>query len=125
MAALLKGIPVLPVGDFGAALSFYKDKLGFDETFRDNSDAPGYVGLKRDDVEVHLARVDGGLARTVGEQTMARFLVKDVDGLFSEYSRHGGVIHPNGKIADKPWGTREFAVLDPTGVCITFYRDAQ
>ncbi|MBZ0135207.1 MAG: VOC family protein [Planctomycetes bacterium] len=124
MAALLKGIPVLPVEDFNAALSFYKDKLGFSETFRDNNDAPGYVGLKRDDVELHLTGVGGGLARTVAEQTMARFLVGDVEKLYAEYEKQDNVIHPNGKLQQKPWGTREFGVLDPSGVCLTFYRDA-
>lgn len=124
MAALLKGIPVLPVEDMGVTLSFYKEKLGFSEQFRDNADAPGYVGLKRDDTEVHLSAVAGGLARTVAEQTMVRFLVKDVDGLFGEYQQHDGVIHPNGKLATKPWGTREFGVLDPSGVCLTFFHDA-
>ena len=123
MGALLKGIPVLPVEDFGATLSFYKDKLGFAETFRDNNEAPGYVGLKRDDVELHLTSVPGDLARTVAEQTMARFTVKDLDGLYAEYEKHENVIHPNGKLAEKPWGTREFGVLDPSGVCLTFYHD--
>lgn len=124
MAALLKGIPVLPVEDFNATLSFYKDKLGFSETFRDDSDAPGYVGLKRDDVELHLTGVGGGLARTVAEQTMARFLVGDVEKLYAEYEKQENVIHPNGKLQQKPWGTQEFGVVDPSGVCLTFYRDA-
>ena len=125
MAALLKGIPVLPVAEVGPTLSFYKDKLGFNETFRDNDEAPGYVGLKRDEVEIHLAHVPGDLGRTVAGQTMARFLVKDVDNLFIEYSKQGDVIHPNGALATKPWGTREFGVLDPSGVCLTFYRDGE
>ena len=124
MAALIKGIPVLPVEDMSATLSFYKEKLGFSEQFRDNDEAPGYVGLKRDSVEIHLSNVGGGLARTVASQTMARFTVEDVDGLYGEYSKHDGVIHPNGKLQQKPWGTREFGVLDPSGVCLTFYHDA-
>jgi uncharacterized glyoxalase superfamily protein PhnB len=121
MAALLRGIPVLPVDDMGETLRFYA-KLGFSETFRDNDEKPGYVGIKRDEVFIHLARVDGGVARTVGSQTMCRFVVDDVDALYKEYSKHKGVIHPNGKLQDKPWGTREFGVLDPTGVCLTFYK---
>lgn len=121
MAALLKGIPVLPVEDFNATLSFYKDKLGFSETFRDSDETPGYVGLKRDDVEVHLSSVPGDLARTVAQQTMARFLVGDVEKLYAEYEKHDNVIHPNGKLQQKPWGTHEFGVLDPSGVCLTFY----
>ena len=32
-----------------------------------------------------------------------------------------GVIHPNGYLTTKPWGTQEFAILDPAGVCMTFY----
>jgi uncharacterized glyoxalase superfamily protein PhnB len=121
MAALLHGIPVLPVGDMRQALEFYTSKLGFSETFRDNPDAPNYAGLKRDNVYVHLASVGGGLAKTVAEQTMVRFVVDDVDRLYEELKKHEGVIHPNGALQTKPWGTREFAVLDPTGVCITFY----
>jgi len=122
MAALLHGIPVLPVDDMGETLRFYTGKLGFSETFRDDAEKPGYVGIKRDNVFVHLARCDGGLARTVGSQTMCRFVVDDVDALYAEYSKHQGVIHPNGKLQNKPWGTREFGVLDPTGVCLTFYK---
>jgi catechol 2,3-dioxygenase-like lactoylglutathione lyase family enzyme len=121
MAALLHGIPVLPVDDMDETLRFYTGKLGFTETFRDNDETPGYVGIKRDEVFIHLALVGNGMARTVGEQTMARFAVDDVDGLYADYCKHNGVIHPNGKLQTKPWGTREFGVLDPTGVCLTFY----
>ena len=31
-----------------------------------------------------------------------------------------GIVHPNGALADKPWGTREFAILDPDGNLLTF-----
>jgi uncharacterized glyoxalase superfamily protein PhnB len=50
-----------------------------------------------------------------------RFVVDDVDALYAELKKHKNVIHPNGALETKPWGTREFGVLDPTGVCITFY----
>lgn len=30
------------------------------------------------------------------------------------------IAHPNGPQEMKPWGTREFAILDPSGVRITF-----
>ncbi|MCB9895242.1 MAG: VOC family protein [Planctomycetes bacterium] len=120
MAALLKGIPVLPAGDLNQTLSFYKEKLGFSQTFQ----MDGYAGLKRDNVELHFTAVPADVAKVVAEQTMCRFNVKDVDGLYNEYQKHDGVIHPNGAIADKPWGSREFAVLDPSGVCLTFTHDA-
>ena len=54
----------------------------------------------------------------------------DVDATLAFYERHRrlyeeyqakGVIHPNGRLDEKLWGTKEFGGLDPTGVCITFY----
>jgi hypothetical protein len=32
-------------------------------------------------------------------------------------------VHPNGKIGDMWWGTREFAVLDPDGNLVAFYEE--
>jgi len=32
------------------------------------------------------------------------------------------VVHPNGPLQTKPWGTKEFGAIDPNGVCVTFYR---
>jgi hypothetical protein len=29
-------------------------------------------------------------------------------------------IHPNGKLQNKPWGQREFALLDPDNNLLTF-----
>ncbi|MDJ0679472.1 MAG: hypothetical protein QNJ18_06365 [Xenococcaceae cyanobacterium MO_167.B52] len=34
------------------------------------------------------------------------------------------IIDPNGKLETKPWGMKEFAILDPAGVCITFCESA-
>lgn len=39
--------------------------------------------------------------------------------LFAELQPQG-VVHPNAPLAQKPWGSREFGVLDPDGNLITF-----
>jgi len=31
-------------------------------------------------------------------------------------------VHPNGPLADTPWGTREFTVLDPHRNCVAFFQ---
>jgi hypothetical protein len=31
-----------------------------------------------------------------------------------------GCTHPNGALGTQPWGTREFSIIDPSGVCIAF-----
>ena len=73
--------------------------------------------VKRDAVEIFLCKNDD---RYVAEQTSFRIQVQHVEALYAEYQAQG-VIHPNGQLATKPWGTQEFAILDPAGVCITFY----
>ena len=122
MPKLKAAIPVLPADDMAKALAFYIKKLGFSEKFRDNDKAPKYVGIERDGIMLHLVEVTPQrTAKLVASQTMCRVLVEDVDALYAEFSKQRGVIHPNGKLSTKPWGTREFGVLDPAGVCLTFF----
>ncbi len=59
-------------------------------------------------------------AKAIAAQTMVRFVVKNVEALYNEI-KDSGAVHPNGALQTKPWGTREFTVLDLDGVCITFY----
>jgi uncharacterized glyoxalase superfamily protein PhnB len=40
--------------------------------------------------------------------------------MYDEYQKRGGKVHPNGPLKTQPWGTREFAAIDPNGVCVTF-----
>jgi uncharacterized glyoxalase superfamily protein PhnB len=110
------GVPVIPGGaDVGATIDFYVQKLGFTEKFTHGSPID-YAGVARDGVLVHLYKNDD---KQLAENTMFRVIVENVDALYAEYEPQG-VIHPNGKLSTKPWGTRDFAVLDPTGICITF-----
>jgi hypothetical protein len=51
---------------------------------------------------------------------MVRFSVTVIGEFYAEYQRRGGVVHPNGQLQTKPWGTKEFGAVDPNGVCVTF-----
>ena len=51
---------------------------------------------------------------------MVRIAVKGIEELYAEYQKHGGIVHPNGPLQTKPWGTKEFGAIDPNGVCVTF-----
>jgi len=109
--------PLIPAGsDVDATLAFYEQKLGF--TTRYTQGKPTEMAIvTRDTVEIFLCRNDD---RYVAEQTSFRIHVQHVEHLYAEYQAQG-VIHPNGQLTMKPWGTQEFAILDPAGVCITFY----
>ena len=111
---------VLPCRDVRAAIEFYVDKLGFTLSFQDASD-PGYAGVRRDAVELHLQWHDPQEWERV-ERPSLRFLVADVVALHDEL-KGKGVFHESTALRDTPWGTREFAFYDPNQNGLTFYRD--
>ena len=111
--------PILGTRDIQRAVGFYTRQLGFELAFRDITDPPNYVGLRRDAVEIHM--------QFQFEHEMAairlRFLVADPDALFGEYRQRGVECTPN-LVRDTPWGTREFALYDLDRNALTFYRAA-
>jgi catechol 2,3-dioxygenase-like lactoylglutathione lyase family enzyme len=127
---MLRSIPALPVKTVAHSTPFYRDLLGFTLIHQDG----GFAVFRRDDVELHLwqAGDEAWRARTAGPPVVSgaesfiagtascRVEVRGVDAL------HGAlqplrIIHPNAQIADQPWGTREFGVLDPDNNLITFF----
>ena len=121
MEPTMKGaIPVLPAADVTESLNWWTEVCGFQEIFRDST-PPAYVGINRGEAHLHISGfADKALARKVGDQTMVRLAVKGIDAMYAEYQKRGGKVHPNGPLQTKPWGTREFAAIDPNGVCVTF-----
>jgi hypothetical protein len=84
--------------------------------------------LYRDDDLAVVAR-DGAKAYLVENQEFAAkdrpelcIETDDVDAIHAEVSAHAPrLLHPNGRtVQAKPWGSREFAALDPTSVCVVF-----
>ena len=115
----IRGVnPVLPVRDVEETVSFYRDKLGFSETFR-YGDPPTYAGMARGPVEIHLCLVDD---IAIAHQTQVRFRVERIEQLYEEYLAQD-VVSPTAQLDTKPWGTREFGLYDPNGVCVYVYED--
>lgn len=105
--------PLIPARDVEEAIRFYRDSLGFDLDYRDAEPAQ-FAIVGRDGARLHLfASQDKHLA----DWTSLRI---EVDGIEALYARCqvAGCVHPNGALEGKPWGTREFSVVDPSGVCI-------
>ena len=112
--------PILGTRDIEKAISFYVERLGFILAFRDGSNPTNYVGLRRGGVELHMQfqyPYEMGTIRL-------RFVVDDPDALYEEY-RDKNVFHEGTRLADTPWGTREFALYDLDRNALTFYRDLQ
>lgn len=114
-------IPVLPAADATESLHWWTKNCGFEETFRDAT-PPSYAGIRRDDAHLHISAItDKKLARVIGDQTMVRLGVKGIEALYIEYQKRGGIVHPNGALQTKPWGTKEFGAIDPNGSKHTIY----
>lgn len=116
MARIERIAPLLPANDVSQSVAWYEQHLGFKTIFVDDETRPTYAGLMRDGGEIHLFehRVD-----PKASHWMCYLRVEAIETLYGTLARDG-LIHPNGALADKPWGQREFAILDPNGTLLTF-----
>jgi catechol 2,3-dioxygenase-like lactoylglutathione lyase family enzyme len=111
-------IPVLHVSAVATAEEFYCKRLGFTQLFAYRIDEtqsdPCYMGLARDDVELHVSSFSGdGVAGGVV------FLgVEDVDELHEELRAKDVIIEL--KPTNQSWGNREMYVRDPDRNSIRF-----
>ena len=84
MARLLAVHPVVEVGEMSRSIEWYREVIGFEIGFDDGGDPPGYVGLQRDGVEIHLqSHPEPGWAE--GGRCIYRFMVDDPDALLAEF----------------------------------------
>ena len=112
--------PILYVDDVPTSVRFYRDVLGFEETYRfPASDEPGYVALRLDDGRIGLSSasfpgIHGKPQRPVTGRPFELCLeVADVDA-FVGTLRDAGVTVLAAP-ADQVWGERVAYVEDPDG----------
>ena len=110
---IYSAIPLLPQTDIQKATAFYDEKLGFEIGFVYENE---YAGVMRDDCVLHFWLCQD---KKTAENTSCRVPVGDIKPLYEELA-NSGVIHPNGKLEEKPWGYLEFSVLDEAGNLIVF-----
>ena len=106
-------IPILPARDLKETREFY-ERLSFIATGWWPEVFGGYAILARGDLTMHFfSYPDLSPKENYGQ---CYWRVVDPDGLYSELNRADLSAWPNARvmpIEDKPWGTREFAMLDP------------
>lgn len=105
-----KIMPELPVDDVSAAVAHYRDVLGFRVNYQQHDIAV----MDRDAARILL------IARTERHTGIGScyVYVSDADALHAELTARGATVQ--GEPVSRPWGLREFPVLDPEGNRITF-----
>lgn len=108
-----RAIPILPSRSLPATLAFY-DRLGFSGHVHAADD--GYAILTRGDVELHFFAHPA--LRPAESHAGCYIRVADVAEVYRAVAAAalpGAGIPRMDSLADKPWGMREFAVVDPDG----------
>ena len=105
-------IPILPSRSLSDTLAFFR-QLGFDGEIHSFGD---YAILRRDTVELHFFTHEE--LRPAESSAGCYIRVSDVESFYrafvsADLPRRG--IPRQDALEDKPWGMREFAIVDPDG----------
>jgi hypothetical protein len=107
----ITAIPKLASLNIERSVAFFL-RLGFTQS----AVYPDYGIVQRDEVQLHFWRCEDA---NIPKATGCRVNVIGIDALFEAFNVQG-VIHPNDPLSTKPWGMREFSILDPDGNLVTF-----
>jgi catechol 2,3-dioxygenase-like lactoylglutathione lyase family enzyme len=106
--------PVFAVKNLDEALAYYRDKLGFSVRWTWGNPVVR-AGVSIGKVEIQLDEADPGAPSAISN---AYCHMTDVEGYFAECRRRGAIIV--GELDDRPWGMKDFRVLDPSGNRVGF-----
>ena len=112
---LLTLIPKVFYADIQVGLDLFVRGLGFELLHQD----PSISVLGRDGVKVYLME-DAALAAL--DRPELAIETDDIEQIYAEVqARAPELLHPHaGVVRLRPWGAKEFAVLDATTVCVVF-----
>ena len=107
--------PKLPMRDKSTTRIFYLD-LGFHEF--GSADYDGYLMMEKDNVQIHFFEYKELNPKENYGQVYIR--TNDIEDFYQLLLDNSISIHPNGQLESKPWGQKEFSILDPDNNLLTF-----
>jgi hypothetical protein len=108
--------PKLPMRDKSATRDYYINKLKFQEF--GSADYEGYLMVQKDSIQIHFFEFKELDPKENYGQVYIR--TDDIDKFYQLLVDEKVSIHPNGHLALKPWGQKEFSLLDPDNNLLTF-----
>ncbi|HEY0899981.1 MAG TPA: VOC family protein [Sphingobacteriaceae bacterium] len=108
--------PKLPMRDKILTKEFYIEKLGFRQL--GNVDYDGYLMVQKDQIQIHFFEFKDLDSK---ENYSGVYIRTDqIDDLYQSMLDKNLSIHPAGDLQVKPWGQKEFSILDPDHNLLTF-----
>jgi len=101
--------------DKAVTREFYLNKLGFRQY---GGDFEGYLMVERDDIQIHFFEFRELDPKENYGQVYIR--TDDIEALYRSFQEDRVGIHPNGDLQTKPWGQKEFSIVDPDNNLLTF-----
>ncbi|MGB3144906.1 MAG: VOC family protein [Maribacter sp.] len=109
-------IPKLPMRNKSITKAYYIRKLGFAEFGR--TEYEYYLMLEKDELQLHFFQFkDLNPLENYGQVYLRNL---EIEKLYQSLLNKNISIHPNGKLESKPWGQKEFSLLDPDNNLLTF-----
>ncbi len=99
-----------------ATRDYYIGHLGFQAVGA--TDYEGYLMLQKDKIQIHFFE----FAALDPKENYGQVYIRtdDIDAVYRSLLDKNVAIHPNGTLQTKPWGQKEFSLLDPDGNLLTF-----
>ncbi|OWK99443.1 glyoxalase/bleomycin resistance/extradiol dioxygenase family protein [Kaistella haifensis DSM 19056] len=108
--------PKIPMRNKEITRNFYINSLDFEEIGA--VDFNEYLMIKKDQIELHFFLFESiNPLENYGQVYIRTY---GIESLYEDFLRKQIDIHPNGKLQEKPWGQKEFSILDPDGNLLTF-----
>lgn len=107
-------IPKLPMRNKMKTLDFYQNILGFEIL----GDYDNYLLIRKDKIELHFFEFNSLKPNENYGQVYIR--VTEIENLYKSLLDNSVSIHQNGHLDVKPWGQKEFSLLDPDNNLLTF-----
>lgn len=118
-----KVIPVIVAIDMQQSIEFYQ-RLGFKTSYGDDN----YTSLCLGALEIHLSPMTGltkEQQQLVGGWMSFRIEVDEIDSLHQHYIDNDVINQNQCQLVLKDYGMKEFTVLDPAGIAVTFFRELE
>lgn len=108
----MKAAPIIGAKDLNVAKAYYAQQLGFTETGYEDD---GYLILRRGTLELHFWPTDD---KGYLEKTAVYIRADEIEALHAEYKARS--VAGLSRLEVKPWGMREFNIIDPSGNLLRF-----